>query len=72
MAKSLAARIVYREGFEYIESMPMEAIADLALEYLKLELERRQLISEVDRSELPNRQRIAQLLRSAGILHTME
>lgn len=71
MAKSLAARIVYREGFESLESMPAAAIAELAARYLRLELERTRLIEEVDQSALPSRQRIAKLLGEAGILSTM-
>ncbi|MCH8823033.1 MAG: NAD-glutamate dehydrogenase [Planctomycetes bacterium] len=71
MAKSLAARIVYREGFESLELMPATSISDLATKYLKLELERRNLIDEVDASDLPNRQRIAKLLADAGILTTI-
>ena len=71
MAKSLAARIVYREGFESLESMPAAAIAELAARYLRLELERTRLIEEVDQSALPSRQRIAKLLAEAGILSTM-
>ncbi len=71
MAKSLAARIVYREGFEEIESMPSDAIARLATRYLKLELERRALIEEIGTSDLPSRERIADLLSTAGILSTI-
>ena len=71
MAKSLAARIVYREGFESLELMPATSISDLASKYLKLELERRNLIDEVDASDLPNRKRIAKLLADAGILTTI-
>jgi glutamate dehydrogenase len=71
MAKSLAARIVYREGFEALETMPLPSIADLGLRYLRLERERRALAAEVERSDLPNRQRIAQLLAAAGILPTL-
>lgn len=72
MAKSLAARMVYREGFEYLESMPTTAIADLGVRYLHLELERSRLVNEVTKSELPDRQRIAELLGEAGILTTLE
>ncbi len=43
MAKSLSAHIVYREGFEALESMPLAAIADLAFQYLRMELERTRL-----------------------------
>lgn len=72
MAKSLAARMVYREGFEYLETMPMAAIADLGVRYLRSELERTQLVDEVAKSTLPDRQRIAELLGEAGILTTLE
>jgi hypothetical protein len=72
MAKSLAARIVYREGFEYLESLPVSAIADLAVRYLRLEAERERLIDEISKSQLPDRQRIAELLGEAGILTTLE
>jgi glutamate dehydrogenase len=71
MAKSLAARIVYREGFEALEAMPLAAIADLAIEYLRMELERSHLASEVSASQLPNRDRIARLLTQAGIFSTL-
>ena len=72
MAKSLAARIVYREGFEFLAEMPSQAIAGLAMRFLRLEEERRALIGEVDHSNLPSRQRISELLGDAGILNTMD
>lgn len=71
MAKSLAGRIVYREGFEYLQSMAKNSIADLALRYLTLELERRKLRLEVEKSDLVSRDRLVQLLNSAGILSTI-
>ena len=60
------------EGFEYIAEMPSDAIAQLALRFLKLEEERRVLIKEVDRSDLASRTRIADLLGEAGIFNTMD
>ncbi len=71
MAKSLAARIVYREGFEYLESMSNDAIAELAVRYLDMDLERRRLIESVNKSKLPERERIVDLLARAGILSTL-
>jgi glutamate dehydrogenase len=71
VAKSLAARIVYREGFEDMESMPTHVIGELAIRYLRLELERLALIDEVDASTLTSKSRIAAVLRHAGILSTM-
>ncbi len=71
MAKSLAARIVYREGFEYLETMSQPAIAELAVRYLGMELERRHLIDRVADSDLADRERISELLERAGILSTL-
>lgn len=71
IAKSLAARIVYREGFEYIESMPEEAIAEMAVRYLRMEIERENLIAELMTSNIPARDRIAALLEQSGILSTL-
>jgi glutamate dehydrogenase len=71
MAKSLAARIVYREGFEYLESIPPVRIAELALRYLRLEFERTALAEEIAASDSPHRERLASLLRDAGIVSTL-
>ncbi len=71
MAKSLAARLVYREGFEYLESISERAIGRLAVEYLRLETEREELAQEVAASDLPHKMRIAKILERAGILSTL-
>jgi uncharacterized protein YjiS (DUF1127 family) len=71
MAKSLAARIVYREGFEYLETMEDDDLDDIALRYLDLEQERSTLANAVLDSPMEDRARIAALLRSAGIFSTM-
>lgn len=71
MAKSLAARIVYREGFEYIETMEDADLAELALRYLDLEEERETLTKEIFKSDLQYKDRVAALLHDAGIFSTM-
>jgi len=71
MAKSLAARIVYREGFEYLETMEDEDLAGLALRYLDLEEERELLTEEILKSDLQYKDRVAALLHDAGIFSTM-
>jgi len=71
IAKSLAARIVYREGFEHIDSMPMAAIADFAVRYLKKEEARRQLIEAVEAGRNFDRTALVKELRSAGILASL-
>jgi hypothetical protein len=51
--------------------MPMPAIAHLAARYLRLERERERLAAMVDGSSLPEHERVAAVLRSAGILSTL-
>jgi len=71
MAKSLAARIVYREGFEYLETMEDADLAGLALRYLDLEEEREKLTETILSSDLQYKERVAALLHDAGIFSTM-
>ena len=71
MVKSLAARMVYREGFEYLETMEDDDLAGLALRYLFLEQERTTLVDAVLDSDLQDKRRIASLLQDAGIFSTM-
>ncbi|MFK7961330.1 MAG: NAD-glutamate dehydrogenase domain-containing protein [Phycisphaerales bacterium] len=71
MAKSLAGRIVYREGFEYLEAMPLAAIAELAVRYLGLDIERDHLATEVEAGGSAVGKRVAEILRQAGIFSTM-
>ncbi|MDP7008682.1 MAG: NAD-glutamate dehydrogenase [Phycisphaerales bacterium] len=71
MVKSLAARMVYREGFEYLETMENDDLAGLALRYLDLEQERSTLVDAVLDSDLQDKHRIASLLHDAGIFSTM-
>jgi glutamate dehydrogenase len=66
VSKGLAARIVYREGINFFQKMPPEAIASIALEYLRQDEETGRLVDEVAASELKDRARIAELLSRAG------
>lgn len=65
-AKSLASRIVYREGVDFFASMPPAAIAAVSLEYLRQDVFTRQLVDEVSKSALTHRDRIAELLTRGG------
>ena len=65
-AQSLAGRIVYREGIDFVEPMPSVAIAEFALVYLRQESVNRALVAEVNASNLPDRERIAAILERAG------
>ena len=71
MAKSLAARIVYREGFEYLETMEDDDLAVVALRYLDLEQQRATLIQEITESNLNSKEVVSTLVRYSGIFSTM-
>lgn len=62
----LATKIIYREGIDYLGQLDDDTIAQLALDYLRQEQETDALIAEVEGSQLANRQRIADLLRTGG------
>ncbi len=66
VAASLASRIVYKEGLDYLESMPMAAVAEFAIRYLRQERQTAVLRDEVLASNLPHRARIAELLARGG------
>lgn len=66
VAKSVASRIVYREGIDFFASMDSSAVAAIALNYLLKERELRRLVAEVRASSLTHGDRIAALLERAG------
>jgi len=66
MAATLATKIVYREGLDYLDKLDAEATAGLAIRYLRQEQETARLLAEVESSSLPDRERIAEILRTAG------
>ncbi|MSR28808.1 MAG: hypothetical protein EXS03_04430 [Phycisphaerales bacterium] len=66
VAKSVASRIVYREGIDFFASMESAAVAQIALNYLKKDRELRGLIGEVRASDLRHGERIAALLERSG------
>ncbi|MDP7028826.1 MAG: NAD-glutamate dehydrogenase [Phycisphaerales bacterium] len=72
IAKSLAARIVYREGIEAVEAVEAESIGPLAAEFLQREIERERLAGEVDGSRMADAAEIANLLRTTSILSTIQ
>ena len=72
IAKSLAARIVYREGIEAVEAVESDSIATLAVEFLRREAERERLAGEVDTSRMDHAAEVAHLLRTTSILSTIQ
>jgi glutamate dehydrogenase len=71
IAKSLAARIVYREGLESVEAVESDSIPVLAVEFLRREQQREHLAAEVDSSVMEHAGDIAALLRTTSILSTI-
>ena len=71
-AKALAARIVYREGTDAVESLPAEHLPAFAIEFLAIDDETRKLARTIEESDLPDRDRVADLLRKAGLASAMD
>ena len=69
--KALAARIVYREGTDAVESLPSEHLPAFAIEFLAIDDETRKLARTIEESDLPDRDRVADLLRKAGLASAM-
>jgi len=65
-AKSVASRIIYREGIDFFASMETGAIGEVAHRYLTAERSLRSLVAEVRASGIPHAERIASLLERAG------
>ncbi len=66
VAARLAARIVYREGTDFVDRVPPERLAQRCLDYFRMEEEAEALAAEVVQSALPGAARIADLLRAGG------
>ena len=66
IATSLATRIVYREGLDWLEPLSDEAIEHIAVRYLRQERETARLIDAVRQSNLADGERVAQLLERSG------
>ncbi len=67
MANRLASGIVYREGIDFLDGMEPEAVAQLALQYLRKSAELRKLLDSIDESALPERAEVIRLLGRGGI-----
>lgn len=63
---SIAAGIVYREGLDYFRDVPADRLADLAREYVLCDRTNRDLIAELEGSNLPSAPQIARLLGAGG------
>lgn len=66
VAASLATKLVYREGLNYLDGLAEDAVAELAERYVRAEFETERLAEQVLGSALLDRDRIAMLLRRGG------
>ena len=71
VVKSLAAKIIYREGIGYLSAMPKESIAPFALEYLGLEKERLILEKVINSNSIEHKNRLVEIIKKSGIISTM-
>jgi glutamate dehydrogenase len=66
VAKSVASRLVYREGIDFFASMDSDAVASVSLRYLQKSRDIRSLVDQVRSSGLAGASEIAMLLERAG------
>ena len=72
VAKRLASGIVYREGVAFLESVEPDAVAGLALRYLRKREETRKLVDGLKGSNAPGAARAAELLSRSGTRAALE
>jgi glutamate dehydrogenase len=72
VAKRLASGIVYREGVAFFESVEPDAVAALALRYLRKREETRRLVDQLKGSNAPGAARAAELLARSGTRAALE
>lgn len=68
-ASSLASKIVYREGIHFIESQPVDKLAERAVVYYREERHVKALLDDLQRSSLPQEQKdlTMELIRRGGV-----
>jgi len=72
VAKRLASGIVYREGVAFLETVEPDAVASLALRYLRKREETRLLVDQLRASSAPGAARAAELLARSGTRAALE
>ena len=68
IASCLASKLVYKEGTKFVESLPSDKLADVALRYLEAEHEISQLKDTLADTEMPAKEKeaILTLLENGG------
>lgn len=73
-AKNLASKLLYREGINFIESLPEENLAEFAVRYIEEEKRIQELIGRVDEVSFEDsaKQDVIQLLRRGGVRSSLQ
>jgi len=68
VASCLASRLVYKEGTKFVETLPQDKLADIALRYLEAEHEIALLKDALEGTEMPEKEKesILKLLDAGG------
>lgn len=68
IASCLASKLVYKEGTKFIESQPVDRLAEIAFEYVSKESEVAALKNALEDADMPQleKQRILDLLEAGG------
>ena len=66
IAAALSCKIVYREGLDYIDSLPDATLAQIAMSYLESEKEVSRLTAVISSSDLAEKDAIVELLSRGG------
>jgi len=71
LCSSLASRMVYNEGLEFVENLEDSVLKEVATKYLSSSDRLQNIITEVGESDLPRRDEIVQMLKLAGVRTAM-
>jgi glutamate dehydrogenase len=72
IASSLASRIVYREGLQYVDGLPDATLPQVCLRYMQEEKRVRELAEEVGASGMENADQMKELLLQGGVRAAVE
>lgn len=66
LAAYIASYIVYREGLDWLDDIPVESRLEMAKTYMRQDLLTSSLISSVETSNLPDKDKIASILKMSA------
>jgi glutamate dehydrogenase len=73
-ASCLASKIVYQEGIHFVQNLPSERLATVAIEYMRKERQNEDVIKAIEQSTLsaPAKETAIRLLRKGGVRATLD